>query len=61
MRLVAGQKKAEVANFKYPLNGDGLRTTININEPQWETGSKSLKRISGIGAAIGHEFQYDPK
>ena len=61
MRLVPGQKKAEVTNFEYPFNGDGLSATININETQWKTGGKRLKRLSGIGAAIGREFQNNPK
>jgi hypothetical protein len=61
VRLVPGQKKAEVTNFKYSFNGNGLRTTINIYEPQWETGGKRLKRFSGTGAAIGREFQNNPK
>jgi hypothetical protein len=61
VRLVTGQKKAEVTHFKYPFNGHGLSATININEPQWETGSKRLKRISGIGAATGRKFQNNPK
>ena len=56
VRLVAGQKKAEVTNFKYSFNGHGLSATININEAQWKTGRKRLKRISGIGAAVGHEI-----
>ena len=30
--LIMGQKKAQVTNFEYLFNGDGLSATININE-----------------------------